>query len=221
MNEKQNGALDAAKLHKNVPPDWYAKSIKENLLQRYWHTRRFNEVKRILSKTGGWALDIGCADGTFTKVLLDKTGVQKIIGIDVLKNSVSFAKKRYKKNKRMSFRVGDAHQLPFDSKTFDAVFCLEALEHMFDPLKVLNEIYRVLKKEGYVVILVPSENWLFHGVVWPLWQFWPGKNIWEHTHLHNFSNGFLEDTVGRAGFKIIENKKFLLGMLHLIKVVKL
>lgn len=220
MSDEYNATFDAAKLHRNVPPDWYAKSIKDNLFQRYWHTRRFEEVKRFIDKTEGSVLDVGCADGTFTKVILDKSGASKIIGIDVLKNSVNFAKKRYQKNKRMSFKFADAHSLPFESRSFNAVFCLEALEHVFDPLKVLNELYRVLKKGGYAVILVPSENWLFHSIVWPLWQLWPGKDIWEHTHLHNFSNGFLEDTARRANFKIAEDKKFLLGMLHLIKAVK-
>lgn len=210
----------ATRLHRKVPPDWYARSIKENLLQRYWHMRRFDEVKKLINKNDGQILDIGCADGTFTKVILDKSRASKIVGIDILRNSIKFAKKRFKKNKRMTFRVADAHNLPFKSKSFDTVVCLEALEHVFNPLKVLSEIYRVLKIGGITIILVPSENWLFHSVVWPLWQKWPGKDIWEHTHLHNFSNGFLENITEKAGFEIVENKKFILGMLHVIKVIK-
>lgn len=209
----------AVHLHENVPPNWYEQSIKNNLLQRYWHTRRFSEIKKLIEPAGE-ILDIGCADGTFTKIIFDKTGAKKLTGIDVVESSIKYTKKRFAKNKNMKFKVADAHDLPFEARKFDAVFCLEALEHVVDPSRVLKEICRVLKRGGYTVILVPSENWLFHSIVWPLWQKWPGKNIWQHAHLHNFSNGFLEELLEKSGFKIQSNRKFLLGMLHLVKAGK-
>lgn len=209
----------AVHLHENVPSDWYERSIKNNFFQRFWHKRRFSEVSKITG-TADKVLDIGCADGTFTRVIFDKTKAKKLTGIDVVKSSVSYAKKRFKNNSKLQFRVVDAHDLPFKSGIFDAVFCLEALEHVVDPLRVLREIHRVLIKGAYTVILVPSENWLFHSIVWPLWQMVPGKNIWKHSHLHNFSNRFIEELLEKAGFEIIHNKKFLLGMLHLIKAIK-
>ncbi|MBI4058838.1 class I SAM-dependent methyltransferase [Candidatus Microgenomates bacterium] len=210
----------AVHLHENVPPDWYERSIKHNLLQRFWHTRRFRQVSKLI-EPAEVILDIGCADGTFTKVVWEKTKAKKLIGIDVLKSSIEYAKKRFKNNNGMEFHVADAHNLPFKTGEFDAVFCLEALEHVIDPLRVLQEIHRVLKNGGYAIVLVPSENWLFHSVVWPLWQKWPGKNIWQHTHLHNFSNGFLEELVAESGFHLKVVKKFLLGMLFLVKVKKI
>lgn len=208
----------AALLHKNVPPDWYSRSIKENILQRFWHARRFQEVGGVVEPTGGRILDVGCADGTFTKIILDKSGADKIVGIDVLRSSVDFARKKFARNKKISFRVADAHELPFPAGSFDAVFCLETLEHVVDPAKVLKEIGRVLKKGGYAVVLVPSENLLFR-IIWWFWKKGRGK-IWEGTHLHNFSNEFLESLLENAGFKTKKNKKFLLGMLHLVKVQK-
>lgn len=209
----------AVHLHEHVPSNWYEISIKNNLLQRYWHTRRFNEVAKLIEPAKN-VLDVGCADGTFTKVIFQKTKAGRLIGIDILKTSIDYVKRRFARNKSMKFKVADAHKLPFNNGEFDAVFCLEALEHVVDPLKVLQEIYRVLKKGGYAIVLVPSENWLFHSIVWPLWQKWPGKNIWEHTHLHNFSNGFIEELVEKPGFKIEIKTQFLLGMLLLVKLRK-
>lgn len=209
----------AVHLHENVPPNWYETSIENNLLQRYWHTRRFLEVGKLVDPAKN-VLDIGCADGTFTKVIFKKTKAESLTGIDVLKSSIDYVKKRFAKNKKMKFRVADAHNLPFKSDNFDAVFCLEALEHVVDPLRVLQEIFRVLKRRGYAIVLVPSENWLFHSIVWPLWQMMPGKNIWKHTHLHNFSNGFLEELVEKSGFNIEVKTQFLLGMLFLVKIRK-
>ena len=210
----------AVHLHENVPANWYETSIKNNLFQRYWHTRRFDEVSKLIEPVES-VLDIGCADGTFTKVVLEKTKAKRLVGIDVLEKSIAYVKKRFAKNKKMSFSVADAHDLPFKSSEFEAVFCLEALEHVVDPARVLYEIFRVLKIGGYVIVLVPSENWLFHSVVWPLWQMFPGKNIWKHTHLHNFSNGFLQELIENSGFKIEVEKDFISGMLLLVKMRKM
>src|SRR5579872_1156660 len=94
--------LSAAELHKNVPPDWYFSSIKRNRFQRYWHMKRFSEVAKFIDETpNGKLLDIGSADGMFTKVILDKSKAKEIVGIDVLATSVSWATKHWKKVKQL------------------------------------------------------------------------------------------------------------------------
>lgn len=51
--------------------------------------------------------------------------------------------------------LADAHELPFPDNTFDAVFCQSVLEHVKDPVKVVDEINRVLKKNGIVYAMIP------------------------------------------------------------------
>lgn len=48
--------------------------------------------------------------------------------------------------------VSNSHNLPFDDETFDLVTCVETLEHDDNPFKTLDEIYRVLKTEGKVIL---------------------------------------------------------------------
>lgn len=209
----------AEELHKDVPPDWYYRSIKENKLQNYWHNRRFAMVSSMIERVnGGLVLDIGSADGVFSKVILDISGAKKLIGIDVLKSSVAWANKHWKKNKKMSFRVADAHNLPFRARTFDAVFALEVLEHVHNPDKVLKEIKRVLKKGGYAIFLVPTESLLFK-FIWFFWTKFRGK-IWSGTHIQDYNHDGLVDTCRNAGFEIVQNNKFILGMLQAVKVRK-
>src|SRR5258708_39932497 len=110
MENKIHDKHSAAELHKNVPPDWYFKSIKRNPFQRFWHKRRFKEVAKFIEPTpNGKILDIGSADGMFTKVILDKSKAKEIIGIDVLKTSVNWANKHWRTHKAMKFKIGDAH----------------------------------------------------------------------------------------------------------------
>ncbi|MBN1168603.1 class I SAM-dependent methyltransferase [Candidatus Woesebacteria bacterium] len=208
----------AEELHENVPPDWYYRSIKENILQRYWHKRRFEEVQKLIDKVDGKVLDIGSADGVFSRVILRNTKAKKLIGIDVLKSSVDWANKHWKKNNKMNFKVGNAHDLEFKNSEFDAVFALEVIEHVHDPETVLKQIKRVLKKSGYVLLLVPSENILFK-VIWFLWGFYRGK-IWKGAHLHEFSGNHLVKLGEKAGLITEINNRFLLGMLHVVKFRK-
>lgn len=217
-NKKSSQFQKAADLHGDVPPNWYFRSIRENILQRYWHKRRFEEVGKIIEPSGGQILDIGSADGTFTKVILDKSRADKIIGIDILERSVDWANKHWKRNKKLVFKVADVHKLPFSDQSFDAVFALEVLEHIFKPKEVLKEIKRVLKDSGYAIFLVPSESILFK-IVWFLWGF-SGRMVWKNTHVQEFSSSSLVKLSKNAGFKVERERKLILGMLHIVKVRK-
>ena len=207
----------ATKLHQNVPPDWYYRSIKENIFQRFWHKMRFKEISKLVEKTDGKILDIGSADGVFTKVILEKSGARKVIGIDVLKSSVDWANKHWK-TKRVEFILADANDLKFKDETFDAVFALEVLEHVETPFEILKDIKRVLKKDGYAVFLVPTDSLLFE-IIWFFWTRLRGK-IWKDTHIQTYKGDYLIKLSKQAGFKVELNKKFLLGMLQAVKVRK-
>ncbi len=215
----------AAELHEKVPPDWYFSSMKRNMLQKFWHETRFAVVARFIEPSSGKILDIGSADGMFTKVILDKSKAKEIIGIDVLKKSVDWANKHWHSPKaknlyRMKFEIGDAHKLNFKANTFDTVFALEVMEHVFEPQVVFKEIKRVLKKNGYVIILVPSDNFLFKVIWWFVTNFWWAR-IWQDCHVQSFSiKHTLASELKKAGFKIEVDHKFLLGMLNLVKARK-
>lgn len=209
----------AVELHEHVPPNWYFQSLKIDPFQKYWHKRRFEEVSALI-EPADTVLDVGCADGVFSKVIFDKTGAKKYVGIDVLEKSVNWAKKHWRRHKKMKFSVGDAHKLRYKAGTFDAVFIMEVLEHVEDPVKVLKEVKRILKKSGYGVFLVPSDSNLFK-VVWWFWlHFYPRGWVWKDTHIQTYRNNYLPKICKKAGFDIEVDKKFTFGMLHLVKVRK-
>jgi len=208
---------NAVEMHKNVPADWYYRSIKENIIQKYVHTRRFKEVAKLIEPTGGKILDIGSADGMFTSVIAKKSKADQVIGVDVLKRSVDWANKHWK-GSTMKFVVGDAEDLEFEKKSFDAIVALEVLEHVHKPVVVLENIKKLLKKDGYAVFLVPAETLLFQ-FIWFFWVRTRGK-VWNDTHINIFKNDSLTKLCKKAGFKIVEDKKIIFGTLHLIKVRK-
>lgn len=90
---------EAAILHRNVPPDWYERGIKENIFQRFWHLWRFKNIGKLIEPLGGKILDIGFTDGTMTEFILKHSGADLVVGVDVLPSSVAYAKKRFSQRK--------------------------------------------------------------------------------------------------------------------------
>lgn len=201
-------------IHEDVPADYYDHGIEHNLLQKIWHAKRFREVELFSKNINGKVLDIGCHAGLFTKKILDNSKIQQIYGIDISRSAISLAQKRIKNGK---FFVADARSLPFKDDFFDYVFCIEMLEHVQNPQKVIREIKRVLKNNGQGTILVPTDNLMFK-TIWFLWNLY--KPVWNHAHIQSFNYLTVKKLLEKEKLKIIETKKFNMGMMLLIKFSK-
>ncbi|MFE6921015.1 bifunctional 2-polyprenyl-6-hydroxyphenol methylase/3-demethylubiquinol 3-O-methyltransferase UbiG [Nocardia sp. NPDC057663] len=99
----------------------------------------------------GWqdvrVLDVGCAGG-YTTEFLDNRGA-KVTGIDVSAKLIDAAEKHAAESGRaIDYHVGAAESLPFPDATFDAVTCVDVLEHVQSPAAAVREIHRVLKPGG-------------------------------------------------------------------------
>jgi len=101
---------------------------------------------------GDKVLDIGCGDGGLTSIMAER--FKSVVGIDVNRDIVESAKKRFK---NAHFICCLANDIPFADGFFDGAFCLQMLEHLFeeDIEPTLMEISRVIKKGGYIVVAVP------------------------------------------------------------------
>jgi SAM-dependent methyltransferase len=87
-------------------------------------------------------------------------------------------------------------QLPFPDGAFDCVFCLELLEHLVSPLTLLEEIRRVLRDDGRVVVSVPSPySWV--EVARELFRIHDSEG-----HLNSFTTPLMENLAALAGFRI-------------------
>lgn len=96
-------------------------------------------------------LDVGCGEGTKLNILGNKTSNK--YGIDISRDAINIASRQYP---NIKFKVGSIEKLPFRSSYFDASYCAFVLEHVSDPLKVLQEMIRVTKNQGFVIIICPN-----------------------------------------------------------------
>jgi len=99
---------------------------------------------------GKTILDIGCGDGTLSLEVLKKTKCNKLIGIDISEEKIERTKKL--KKDKLEFLVANVSKLPFNNESFDSIFCNIAFHLFEDKKKALEEIYRVLKQKGEVII---------------------------------------------------------------------
>lgn len=116
-----------------------------------------NVKQKLLSlairKEGGSLLDIGCHDGPFTIDFGRGTGAKKLHGIDIDDKCIKVARKRGIIVKKANV---DKRGIPFPKKSFDVVLCNQVIEHLLDPDKLLEEIYRTLKDDGYALVSTPN-----------------------------------------------------------------
>ncbi len=96
-------------------------------------------------------LDIGCGFGGMP-IILARTG-KSVTGLDISKKAVKKAVKNSPENAQ--FIVGDAERIPLKA-CFDAVICLEVMEHMEHPEMTIEEISRLLKNGGKLIISFPN-----------------------------------------------------------------
>lgn len=98
---------------------------------------------------GGRVLDIGCAEG-LEAIALAKLGARGVIGIDIRIDTAEAARLQAQlaPESAIELRYGDAHDMPFEAASFDAVVSLSSFEHFRDPFRVLCEGVRVLKPGG-------------------------------------------------------------------------
>lgn len=102
----------------------------------------------------GIVLDIASGVGYGTSILAQKA--KMAVGMDINKEVIAYAQQNYGKNSY--YLVGDAGDIPFKDGFFDVVVAFEMIEHLKNPTRFLNEVRRVLKKDGSLIISTPNSD---------------------------------------------------------------
>ncbi len=103
---------------------------------------------------GDVVLEVGCGTGFTTQEIAERIGEENVVAIDLTPEQMRKAVERFRKS---TFLRGDAENLPFRDDTFDASISAGSIEYWPNPLKGIQEMARVTKKGGRVVILAPRK----------------------------------------------------------------
>jgi ubiquinone/menaquinone biosynthesis C-methylase UbiE len=102
---------------------------------------------------GGSVLDVATGPGYFCTELA-KLSNFKIIGLDISNDLVEIARANARKTGvEVDFQQANASAMQFPDEVFDLVFCSWAIKNFMEPTRVLNEMYRVLKRGGTALVV--------------------------------------------------------------------
>jgi ubiquinone/menaquinone biosynthesis C-methylase UbiE len=149
----------------------------------------------------GKALDEGCGTAQYT-ISLAMLGFN-VVGIDFSSKLLKIAKekvKKYKVSRKCSFVLGDIRKLPFRDSSFDAVLSAGIIEHVPETEKCIQQINRVLKPNGYLIIHVPHKISFFtiNKILQKLF------GIWSSGYEKSFTKPSFRTLLRKNGFTIIK-----------------
>lgn len=102
-------------------------------------------------------LEIGCGHGLFLPSLLERAEAVHALDIHPYLGKV---KSMMEKDgfRKTEFTRGDVLHLPYKDESFDSIVCMSVLEHMDDIEKAAFELWRILKKDGLLIVGFPIKN---------------------------------------------------------------
>jgi len=148
----------------------------------------------------GKLLDLGCGSGTFLSKM-KKIG-WKVVGVEPDEEAVRVARN----NLGLNVYRGTIEEQNFEINSFEAITMNHVIEHLYDPVSTLKELYQLLKPKGKLVIITPNSESIGARFFKSNWRGWEPPR-----HLYIFSFKTLQICVEKAGFSILQIKTISTG----------
>lgn len=174
-------------------------------------------ISYVLSALGeyskGKTLEVGCGYGNNTKIFESKCS--SIVGLDIQHifdiNYLSL---------NLNFSQGDCTNLPFKNNTFDCVISIDVIEHINRDFMFLEEINRVLKNGGMLVLTTPNNSRPYEQFkkfigLQTRYPYFLGRDtvLGDVIHIREYNKMALKDLFNKFKFKSVEIKGIWFGLL--------
>jgi SAM-dependent methyltransferase len=141
-------------------------------------------------------LDVGCGVGQITGLIAGAFPDATVHGMDRSITAIARATERVSS---VRFVVADAYDLPFAPDSMDAIVCNNLWEHVPDPLRLLGELFRVLRTGGGLVLSTPSRYRIENLV-----RVLRGRSAqhMSRSHVTEYTVGQMEELLRFGGFSV-------------------
>lgn len=123
---------------------YFGRLLNRTAFQMWTRSFFFSALRTYLK---GDVLDLGCGIGEVANYV---EAQDRYFGVDINPYCVE-----YLQSKRLWAKLGSAYEIPLDSESVDVVIMSHVLEHLDDPARAMNEISRVLRPSGTLIVIVP------------------------------------------------------------------
>ena len=157
-------------------------------------------------------INVGCGNGPQAVIYKDR--YKNMVGVDINQERLDMAKQvaRYFGVKNFETICANVEDIPLN-KEFDKAVAIDIVEHVIHPEKLVGEIYRLLKREGTLLITFPAmhDKWelffRFIGRKILRRKEKPKKEGWDpDAHEHNYSLKEWINILERGGFVLVKSR---------------
>jgi 2-polyprenyl-6-hydroxyphenyl methylase/3-demethylubiquinone-9 3-methyltransferase len=146
-------------IYDKVADQWWSDEIRWVRTLKNLVPGRLAWMDRQIDWNGLQVLDLGCAGGFMAEALDDRGAT--VTGIDPAADAIAAAGAHAKGTGRnIRYDVGVGEALPYHDASFDAVVCVDVLEHVQDLSRVLAEVARTLRPGGLFLFDTINRNLL-------------------------------------------------------------
>jgi dolichol-phosphate mannosyltransferase len=175
-------------------------------MQRFWQRQRYKIICSLVG-FGKDVLDVGC--GT-SKIL---AALPQAIGMDI-----SFKKLRFDLSLGNRLVNADISSICFKDSSFDVVICSQVIEHLKRDYHIFQELTRIVRKDGVLIIGTPDYSTLSWNIIeWLYAKIIPGGYADEH--ITHYNKDELIRLMENIGFKLDEYR-YILGAELICKFVR-
>ena len=151
------------------------------------------DVMTLNAQERGKLLDVGCGNGKFLAKMRELGWV--VYGVEPDGQAVKAAREWF----GLDVHEGNLYKASFPSNTFDAISMNHVIEHVLEPIGLLEECQRVLKPSGRLVVVTPNIQSLGHRL---FKESWAALNPPHHLYL--FSPESLSQAMVTSGFSVLD-----------------
>jgi len=181
----------------------YNKLYQERPLSKFNEYIRNIPLAQIFKKPEK-VLDLAGGDGVVSEWLIKSIGCDVTL-IDISEIALEKAKSRGIKN--VVFLNVEEEHLPFSDETFDCVFWGDNIEHLYNPMFVIQEIRRVLRVNGRFIISFPNMGYWYYRYYYLKYgeiirtEGTPNEP-WEWEHIRFFNQKIIKKMFSKTGFSL-------------------
>lgn len=144
-------------IYDKVADRWWSDDIRWVRTLKNLVPGRLSWMDRQIDWRGKQVLDLGCAGGFMAEALVDRGAI--VTGLDPPREAIAAARAHAAQTGRaIRYDVGVGEALPYPDTTFDAVVCVDVLEHVQDLSRVMAEVTRVLRPDGLFLFDTINRN---------------------------------------------------------------
>ena len=124
-----------------------------------WHDLLFAYLDPARDLDGRVVLEIGCGRGELACRVAEHPAVPRLyVGADFARSAVELARARGAacSGRRLTWVIADVQSLALPAETFDTILSCETIEHVPDPMRALQELHRVLRRGGRLLLTTPN-----------------------------------------------------------------